>query len=341
LKICFIVPVQKPQKCGITDYVNLLSQKFEFENIEVIKFEIKDLNEIGNLEKKLPKANIFSLQFAPYAFSKNGILGKSIKILANSLSNKKVHINFHEIWIGDYKQSSIKEKLIGWKQKKEILELLRISEPFVVTTSNSAYLYRLRKIGISPSLLYLFGNIFFKKKYVTNKNDFLNIIFFGTIYHNFPFKILIDHLIILSTKLKKDIKIKIIGRIRNSKGKSELLRICKPKKIKIIFIGESTPEFISKELQSSEIGVSTTPYDILGKSGTTSSMLEHGLPVIAYDDFDTPSEHVDIPKQFENQVFLISNTFDYKRIINFLNNNRNDKFDGLNHTFNQIKKIYS
>ena len=70
----------------------------------------------------------------------------------------------------------------------------------------------------------------------------------------------------------------------------------------------------------------------LGKVNSI-SMLEHGLPVIAYDDFDTPSEHVDIP-QFENQVFLISNTFDYKRIINFLNN-RNDKFDGLNHTFNQ------
>ena len=55
MKICFIVPVQKPHKCGITDYVNLLSEKFEFENIEVTKFEIKDLNEIGNLEKNCLK----------------------------------------------------------------------------------------------------------------------------------------------------------------------------------------------------------------------------------------------------------------------------------------------
>ena len=35
------------------------------------------------------------------------------------------------------------------------------------------------------------------------------------------------------------------------------------------------------------MGVSTTSYDVIGKSGATTAMLEHGLPVLAYDDGDT------------------------------------------------------
>ena len=38
------------------------------------------------------------------------------------------------------------------------------------------------------------------------------------------------------------------------------------------------------------MGVSTTSYDVIGKSGATTAMLEHGLPVLAYDDGDTPME---------------------------------------------------
>ena len=73
------MPAKKPQRCGITDYVNLLADKFEIENIQITKYEIKNLKDFENLEKKLPTANIFSLQFAPYAFSEKGILGKAIK----------------------------------------------------------------------------------------------------------------------------------------------------------------------------------------------------------------------------------------------------------------------
>ena len=56
------MPANKPQKRGITDYVNLLSGKFEIENIEITKYEIKNLKDFENLEK-IAFGKYFSLQF--------------------------------------------------------------------------------------------------------------------------------------------------------------------------------------------------------------------------------------------------------------------------------------
>ena len=61
---------------------------------------------------------------------------------------------------------------------------------------------------------------------------------------------------------------------------------------------QMTKDEISIELQTSSIGVSTTPYDIIGKSGTTAAMLEHGLPIICFDDGDTPKEQTFVYEHF-------------------------------------------
>ena len=69
---------------------------------------------------------------------------------------------------------------------------------------------------------------------------------------------------------------------------------------------EQTTEEISRILTKGTIGVSTTPYDIIGKSGTTAAMLEHGLPILAFDDGDTPNDYLFIYKVFRNNVFLLN-----------------------------------
>ena len=66
---------------------------------------------------------------------------------------------------------------------------------------------------------------------------------------------------------------------------------------------------ISEQLKECSLGVSTTPYDVIGKSGATAAMLEHGLPVLAYDDGDTPQESLFIPDPFKDQIFLINDRF--------------------------------
>jgi hypothetical protein len=55
-------------------------------------------------------------------------------------------------------------------------------------------------------------------------------------------------------------------------------------------LGAQPPERISHLLHAADFGVATHPWALLEKSGTTVSLLEHGLPVLAPRDDWTPRE---------------------------------------------------
>jgi hypothetical protein len=60
------------------------------------------------------------------------------------------------------------------------------------------------------------------------------------------------------------------------------------KEITIISLGAQSPERISEVLQAADFGIATHPWALLEKSGTTVSMLEHGLPVLVpRDDWES------------------------------------------------------
>ena len=102
---------------------------------------------------------------------------------------------------------------------------------------------------------------------------------------------------------------------------------------------ELPPAKISNELQKCSFGVSTTPYDVLGKSGATSAMLEHGLPIYAYDDGDTPKENLFIFEPFQDQIFLINESSHTEKIVQFSQRPRKPFFDGVVHTADYMLKM--
>ena len=82
--------------------------------------------------------------------------------------------------------------------------------------------------------------------------------------------------------------------------------------------GELSTNLISEQLQECTFGVSTTPFDVIGKSGATAAMLEHGLPVLAYDDGDTPQESLFIPDPFKDQIFLINDHSSVEKLLQYI-----------------------
>jgi hypothetical protein len=50
--------------------------------------------------------------------------------------------------------------------------------------------------------------------------------------------------------------------------------------IQFRLLGEDSPMNISRFLLSVDLGIATTPLSLLGKSGSVTAMLEHGLPVV-------------------------------------------------------------
>ena len=109
----------------------------------------------------------------------------------------------------------------------------------------------------------------------------------------------------------------------------------------ISMTNELPPSKISNELQNCSIGVSTTPYDVLGKSGATAAMLEHGLQIFAYDDKDTPKENLFVFEPFQDQIFLINESSHAEKIVQFSQRPRKPFFDGVVYTADNMLKMLS
>lgn len=334
LKICFILGPQQSGHCGITDYVNLLSNALENDGQSVKKHSIELLNDAVSSCRNLPDADLYSLQFAPYTFSETGLSGKGLTQFAYALQNKKTQVNFHEIWIGAYPGANWKESFVGWRQKREILKFLKIVNPVMITTTNSAALDRLAKEGVHAKHLYLFGNIpySFALPTASSMEQNLKVAFFGTLYEKFPYGLLAQKLKSISEVTGKLIEIRIIGRQREEFGLQEIKKVSKKHQFLISESGELPPEKISTELQACIIGVSTTPFDVLGKSGATAAMLEHGLLVLTFDDGDTPKEKLYVMQEFTDQVFLLNNDSLANQLPPLMNQTRKPFFDGVAHT---------
>ena len=197
----------------------------------------------------------------------------------------------------------------------------------------------MRQSGIDCNYLYLFGNIPFSKTEQSKASKVLSVAFFGTLYEKFPYGLLAEKLNEISKSLNIPIHIKIIGRQRESGGLKEINKICKKLSFTISQLGEQQSIAISKEFQNCDLGVSTTPYDIIGKSGASATMLEHGLPILAYNDGDTPKSKLFVMNEFIDQVFLLNDDSTPERMVSFLQKPRKQFFDGVAHTTKKMLKI--
>jgi len=339
LIICFIAGDKKPGQCGITDYVELLAQELERVGHKIEQYFIKkDYGELNNL----PSADLYSFQFAPYACANDGIPRRTLNLLARKLQNKRVHLNFHEIWVGAYPRASWKERGIGWLQQNLILGFINKCKPAWITTSNAAAIDRLKHQNVPARFLYLFGNIPFSiASKVTTKGQTLKIAFFGTPYSDFPYHKLGDFFSNLSKACSKELEIILIGRQREDGGTDQIRLLCKKNNFLIQTTGELSTNLISEKLQECTLGVSTTPFDVIGKSGATAAMLEHGLPVLTYDDGDTPQENLFVPEPFQDQVFLINDHCSLEKLLHYIEKPRKSFFDGVAHTANKMLDLFS
>ncbi|MBH45189.1 MAG: hypothetical protein CMC93_01055 [Flavobacteriaceae bacterium] len=341
MKICFLTGPQNSKRCGITDYVNLLRVVLENYGHDVSNICLSGSKTFKKVITNLPEADIFSFQFAPYAFSPNGMLGVDLINLGKVLRKNKTHLNFHEVWIGAYKGASLYEKFMGWRQKREILEFVKVLNPSVITSTNSAALDRLQKEGINATYLYLFGNIPFIETDVSTNSDIFKVAFFGTLYDKFPYDLLGKRLCEIYAIYGSKIEFRIIGLQRESLGFKKLRKVASCYNFSIAETGELSSTKVAKEINDCKIGVSTTPYDAIGKSGASAAMLEHGLPILAFDDEDTPKDQLFVINEFIGQIFLINDPFESNKLLHFISQERKPFFDGVAYTAKNMVRMVS
>ena len=336
MKILFILGFYRPGKCGISDYVRLLSKQLEFLGHEcsMININLGIGDSIATISESLPQCDVVSLQFSPYSFHPKGLPGKELNMLGKALAGHHLQVMFHEIWIGAYPKAKLYERWVGGRQRKQVLRFIGTANPFAIHSTNSAALNRLKLMGIDAKYLYLCGNIPWGNTRPSKRDDntVTQVVFFGTPYYAFPYDLLFDRLNKSFIETNKSLKIRVLGNIRNKAGLEKLHKEANKYGFAVKETGMLTTEEISYELQAAQIGVATTPYDILGKSGAAAAMMEHGLPIYTYDDGDTPRDKMFIFDSFKDQIFLLNDRNNTKKLLKASRQQRKPFFNGVVHT---------
>ena len=334
MEICFIVGPYQPGKCGISDFVSILSGELEKlgHSCEIKSIDPSTDSTFLTISQNLPECDLLSIQFAPYSFSTKGLSGNNLKFFGERIKNHSVQIIFHEIWIGDFLGANRIHKFKGWRQKREIMGFLKRVDPLEIFSTNEASLHALSKAGVKAKYLYLFGNIPFCGNDFSNpkpQTDFISVVLFGTIYENFPFPLALKRLEGISARALRKLKFHVVGRQREPNGIKNLRILLEKNNIRFEETGELPASEVSHYLQIADLGISTTPFDCLGKSGTTAAMLEHGLHVIAYDDSDTPDIGTYVSGPIIDQVILLNDKKMEDKTLRVLKKGKEESYVGV------------
>jgi hypothetical protein len=236
-----------------------------------------------------------SLQYVPFSFHSKGLpfgLGNAMQQLTKG---RKLHIMFHELWVGISIVSPFKHKILGNFQRFIVKKLVRKLKPNSISTSNFLYQLVLKSGGIEADILYLFSNIPKVKTEESFRNDLLdnlkiqqeeteNVLFtgvFGSIYPEANIEKVLYELLDRVNVTDKKIVFISFGRI-GVDGEKELkrLEILFTGKLVIVNLGELSQQRVSTLFHLLNVGISCTPLQHIGKSGVFAAMKLHNLEVL-------------------------------------------------------------
>lgn len=285
-------------------------ENFENGSFPILRFPRK-FNESNKVDLAIKfisdfKPDWLSLQFVSYAFHEKGLpfsLVKSLKFLGKEI---KWHFMFHELWIGMDKNAHIRERIIGFFQKKIIFNLIKSLKPLVINTHSQVYQFQLNSFALNSHILPLFGNIVpIKTNCDFDYGSYFNIVIFGSIYKDSKFLEFIKWLPLNS-------KFKFFFHFVGGNGKELNLFLDHLREFNFAYKvhGWKNDYYISNLLISSQLGLSTTPYNLTEKSGSVAAMLEHNLPVFSIgNDW--------LLKKSPKRIFLIENVIRWNKELSF------------------------
>jgi glycosyltransferase involved in cell wall biosynthesis len=258
--------------------------------------------------ERLPQARAFctgldpqwiSLQFVPYGFHDKGFAWKVADYLRPIVTKRGVHVMFHELWIGGYRRAKLKERVIGTLQRACIFHMLRSVGPSAISTSNAPYIGMLKGGGFDAELLPMFGSIPFAEsadvEWVydeirragvpsVRRDELWLFCVFGSLHSIWPSEPLVQYLREAGERNGRKIVVISIGRLGPGEPLWDRLKSQYRDVLHFVRLGERSTREVSAALQASDFGLATSPWELIGKSSSVASMLEHGLPVIVNRD---------------------------------------------------------
>jgi hypothetical protein len=238
-----------------------------------------------------------SWQMVSYGYNSKGIIGEEILSFARQLRSYRLHVMMHEIWIGLAENDSWQDRMVGWTQCRAICAFLEAAAPARLHTSTPVYAAALAHQGWNAALLPIFSNIpveqtteqerrklierRFPNLISNNGHQPFIAVTFGTLHPQWESSPTIQFLKETAARGRHCILL-AIGRT-GAQGEAILSRVTAAG-LPASATGELPPATVSALLQSADVGIALHPWNLIGKSGATAAMLDHGLPVLVPRD---------------------------------------------------------
>jgi hypothetical protein len=316
-RLVFICGSFEPGRDGVGDYVRRLSEALLNEGHKVMVVALNDrhvlerissllyfngkelhvfripthayrkagaLTEVREVIKDF-NPDVISLQFVPYSFHKKGIpLNFPVKI-SNLINQADFHILFHEMWLDRPK---------GWRQQlviavqKLVVVLLTKLNPVKIHVTTEFNKHRLKRIGVHADLLSLFGNIPKADKAVLPiaisaavEAATCSLLYFGSPVLGDFVKVFSDGVKAFIDSTSRPVSIFLV--CGNSSSKNDFIHAIEDGlygyAYSLVDCGFLSEASLSELMSRCDVGISRSNTNLIGKSGVTFSMLEHGLPV--------------------------------------------------------------
>jgi hypothetical protein len=265
-----------------------------------------------------------SLQFVPFGFHQKGLCFRLGKILAAMNTKASWHIMFHELWLGLGEKAPVKHRVWGALQRLIVMDLMGRLGPRTVHTQAESYRIVLGREKIKAAILPLFSNIphingdgwdGLLEPLVTkavgekqSRTKFYLAGVLGMVAPEWNAEQAVNTLLPLVERFQKRLVLVFYGKSDLTPEAMKKLKFTLQNRADVVLAGERTSFEISRILQTLDIGLATTPRQVIQKSGAVAAMLEHGLMVlVTRDDWrlrgpdsppDAKSSRLLIPQQF-------------------------------------------
>ncbi len=237
------------------------------------------------------------LQFVCWGFADRGVLTPLPSALIAALSGRRVAFYCHELWLGLDRGASLRHRWWGRQQRKSILRFLTVLQPAVVLTSNPVYAAILQQFGWTAQIVPLVGNIPVHDGAAADivqllerrggqppwnaRRDVYVLAMFGAVFPSWNPHAALHWFAAQAQRRGRRVLVVSIGR-PSPAGEALLSQLVQRHGSSLSFhlLGESTPRLVSGLFQQADVGLPSTDWMLLGKSGVAAAMHEHGLPML-------------------------------------------------------------
>lgn len=266
-----------------------------------------------------------SLQFVPYAFHHRGLFRDFLNVFPQVAGGRKLQIMFHEIWIGEFQGAPWTQRACGTLQKRLVRKLLKRTRPDIINHSCAGSEVRLGKAGIQSTHLPIFGNIPLVQ--TRNQAGFLELLkkacleifpedrenwwilgFFGSIHQDWQVETSLAPILAAAKQLGKKVAVLSLGRLGKAVMKWEEITQFRQTEVTWAKIGELEAENMSNALLNLDYGLTSTPWDLVGKSGAIAAMVEHGIPVFVSVEGGTQNAPLVIGDAYRHLIHKVNDS---------------------------------